>query len=175
MIPTDLDNLRIVCYPDPILREKAEPVTEFDENLKAFVEHMYELMKTGEGVGLAAPQVGISARLFVLNPTGEPEDRKVYINPEFIGTNGVAEREEGCLSLPGINVMMRRARVARLRAQDVEGNTFEESGEDLLARIWQHENDHLNGRLIIDNMSAADELANRKAIKQLKVDYAHSR
>lgn len=121
---------------------------------------------------MAAPQVGLGLRLFVCNPTGEPADNLVVVNPEFTELTGSAELEEGCLSIPGVTVKKRRALHAQMRFFDVHGQVQERSGDDLLARIWQHEVDHLDGRLIIDNMSASDEIANRRAIKQLEEEHA---
>lgn len=162
---------RIVCYPDPRLRQTCKPVEVFDERLAALVERMCELMKKGPGVGLAGPQVGIARRLFVCNPTGNDDDNRVYINPELIDLVGNVEGEEGCLSLPDIRVGIRRGRVCTIRAQNLKGEVFEQVSEDLLARIWQHETDHLDGRLIIDRMNTTDRLANKKLLAQLEKDY----
>ena len=164
----DLAKLRIVPYPDPVLKRKCPPVTEFDSKLEKVAIRMLELMHEANGVGLAAPQVGISARFFVCNPTGEPGDDHICVNPRFSELSGAAEQEEGCLSIPGAAVAVRRATVAVMQAFDVAGKPVEFRGEDLLARIWQHEADHLDGRLIIDNMSPTDEISNRRTLKQLR-------
>jgi peptide deformylase len=163
---------RITVYPDPRLRQACAPVEEFDERTAALAKRMLELMTEGNGVGLAGPQAGICRRIFVANPTGEPGDDHVYINPELFDLTGSVEAEEGCLSLPDIRVNVRRARVCCIRAQDVTGKVFEQQGEGLIARIWQHETDHLDGRLIIDRMDSTDKIANRKKISQLEADYA---
>lgn len=162
---------RIIKYPDPRLRETCAPVTEFDDELAALADRLLQLMREGNGVGLAAPQTGVCRRLFVCNPTGEPGDDCVVINPEFLELTGKVEAEEGCLSLPDIRVVMRRARRCRIRYQDVTGKAIECEAEGLLARIWQHETDHLDGRLIIDRMDDTDRIANRKKIVQLESDY----
>jgi peptide deformylase len=175
MIRPNLDKLRIVYYPDPVLKEVCPEVTDFGSELRALTDRMLEVMHTGRGVGLAAPQVGLRLRLFVCNATGEPGDNMVCVNPRFTELTGAAEAEEGCLSLPGINVTMRRAARAVMQAHDADGRPFEAVGEDLLARVWQHESDHLDGHLIIDHMSPTDEIANRRAVKQLKEQYAGSR
>jgi len=146
-------------------------VTSFGPDIKALTDRMLMLMKEGRGVGLAAPQVGIPLRLFVCNPTGEPEDDMVCINPEFVELTGAEVKEEGCLSLPGVGVNMRRATRAVMRLCDTDGKVRKQVGEGLLARIWQHESDHLDGGLITDNMSATDEISNRRAVKQLEADY----
>lgn len=170
---SNLDTLpsSIVKYPDPRLRRKCEPVTVFDARLAALAARMLELMKEHNGVGLAGPQVGALQRIFVCNPTGEPADDRVYVNPELSDLVGGVESEEGCLSIPDVRVMVRRARRCRLRAQDLEGRPVELEGEDLIARIWQHEVDHLDGRLIVDRMSAADRVANRKKLAELESKY----
>jgi len=167
----DLDKLAIVHYPDPILKKTCTPVTAFGPEIKALTDRMLTLMKEGRGVGLAAPQVGLPLRLFVCNPTGEPEDDMLCINPEFLELTGAEEKEEGCLSLPGVGVNMRRATRAVMRLCDADGQVRDEVGEDLLARIWQHESAHLDGWLITDNMSPTDEISNRRALKQLKADF----
>jgi peptide deformylase len=136
---------------------------------------MLTLMKEAKGVGLAAPQVGISVRLFVCNITGEAGDDTVFVNPRFVERTGLMEGEEGCLSIPGVSVSLRRSARAVIEACDLEGRSFRRTGEQMLARAWQHEMDHLNGLLIIDNMSPTDEIANRRAIKQLEADYAAAR
>jgi peptide deformylase len=170
-----LSKLRIVHFPDPILKKKAVEVGEFGPSLRALAARMLELMREDKGVGLAAPQVGVSGRIFVCNATGEAADDLVCINPKLIELSGAEEKEEGCLSIPGATVTMRRAVQAVMQAVDVEGRPFQLAGRDLPARIWQHEIDHLDGRLIIDTMSTADEIANRRVLKQLKEKYLRSR
>ncbi|MCK4660263.1 MAG: peptide deformylase [Phycisphaerae bacterium] len=167
----DLRKLRIVHYPDPVLREQCKPVTEFGATLQDLVTCMFEIMGEGRGVGLAAPQVGLPIRLFVCNTTGDPEGNRAYVNPELAELEGLVEAEEGCLSLPEVTVPMRRAQSATLTACDLAGNKICVSRIDLEARAWQHECDHLNGRLIIDNMPTSAELVNRRILKELKEKY----
>ena len=167
----DPAKLRVVFYPDPILRSVCQPVEEFGPDLQAVTDRMLELMRESKGVGLAAPQVGLPYRFFVCNPTGKPGDDFVCVNPRFTELLGSVEAEEGCLSLPGVNVHRRRPTQAVMEAFDTAGGAFTQTVDDLLARIWQHEADHLDGRLIIDNMSTTDEIANRRALKQLKEQY----
>lgn len=169
--PTSLSKLRIIVYPDPILKKRAAEVTDFGPEIRALSERMFELMREDKGVGLAAPQVGVGVRMFVCNPTGNPEDDLVCINPRLEGLSGVESREEGCLSIPGVTVTVRRALRAVLHAVDIEGRPFRLEQSELPARIWQHEIDHLDGRLIIDNMSTEDEMANRRILKQLKEQF----
>jgi len=145
----------IVKYPDPILSKRGEPVTVFDEKLKTLVEEMFESMYAAQGIGLAAPQIGISRRLTVIDVSfkKDPEGKIVLINPEIVDREGKQYEEEGCLSLPEIREKVRRAAKVKVRAQDVEGNWFESEGEELLARAFQHEIDHLDGILFIDHLS----------------------
>lgn len=163
--------LRIVLYPDPVLKKVAREVGKFGGDLHAFAARMLELMRAGEGVGLAAPQVGVGLRLFVCNHTGEPDADLTCVNPRLLDLSGAEEKEEGCLSIPGVTVTMRRAARVVMEAYDLDGKLFQITGTDLQARVWQHEIDHLDGRLIIDSMSSADEIANRRALKQLKEQY----
>lgn len=167
----DLKKLRIVHYPDARLRKASERITEFDGELRALVARMQELMESGKGVGLAAPQVGVNKRLILMNVTGRPEDTRVLVNPAIHEPHGSAEAEEGCLSLPGVNVQVRRSQSCRVTAQDLDGRPFEEVLEDLPARICQHETDHLNGVLIIDRMGPSDRVATRRTLKALEDSY----
>jgi len=170
MIAQDLP-IEIRVYPDPCLRARCEPVEVFDGVLADLTGRMLALMHAGRGVGLAGPQVGVNHRLFVCNPTGEPQDDHVYVNPELSDLTGSEEAEEGCLSIPEVRVAIRRARRCRIKAFDVTGQPIEAEGDDLLARIWQHETDHLDGHLIIDRMNGTDQIANRKLLAQLEDDY----
>ncbi len=162
---------RIVIYPDPRLRQRCREVTGFGDGLEALGGRMLELMRTHKGVGLAGPQVGVNLRLFVCSPTGEPADDRIIINPRLEDLSGAEEAEEGCLSIPEVRVIMRRARQCRLVGQDVHGAPFTLEGEGLLARIWQHEFDHLEGRLIIDRMNPTDRIANKKQIARLEAEF----
>ena len=165
----DVDSLRIVHYPDPVLRQKAQDVPEVTDEVRAVAAKMIELMHEARGVGLAAPQVGLPWRMFVANPTGEPEDNGVFINPQLVDPGRDTDaREEGCLSLPNVRGDITRPTTITLRALDEGGQPVELTGSDLPARVWQHETDHLDGVLIIDRMPAMDRMANRKAIKELE-------
>ena len=166
------EDLKIILYPDPRLKKLSQPIKEFNENVKALAERMFELMREKRGVGLAAPQVGENVRLFIVNATGDPKDDQVYVNPELSEAEGSDEGEEGCLSLPGINVNIVRDKSMKMRAQDVAGKTFEQTASGYLARIWQHELDHLNGILLTDRMGSVAKLTNRKTLKELEDDYA---
>lgn len=168
------ENLQIVVWPDPRLLRMSRPVTVFDDRLRQLAVRMAELMHKEDGVGLAAPQVGVNLRLFVASPTGKPEDDKVYVNPVLSDEEGEEESEEGCLSLPEIRIKVTRpTKRVRIKAQDLAGQEFEQVGEGFVTRVWQHENDHLNGHLIIDKkpMGLATKMSVQKALRGLKEKY----
>jgi peptide deformylase len=148
--------LEIVKYPEPVLERPSEPVTEFNPELRKFVDDMFESMYAAKGIGLAAPQVGVSKRLTVIDLSFKerPEDKIVLINPEIILREGKQYEEEGCLSLPEIREKVSRAAKVALRAQDLDGKWFELEGTELLARAFQHEIDHLDGILFFRRVSA---------------------
>jgi peptide deformylase len=148
--------LEIVKYPDPVLERPGEPVTEFDDELRKLVDDMFESMYAAKGIGLAAPQIGISKRITVIDLSFQknPEEKIVLINPEIFFREGKQYEEEGCLSLPEIREKVSRAAKVKVRAQDVKGKWFELDGEELLARAFQHEIDHLDGILFFRRVSA---------------------
>jgi peptide deformylase len=160
--------LPIVKYPDPVLQRSAQPVTEFNSELKTLVDDMFESMYAAEGIGLAAPQVGVSKRLTVIDLSfkKKAEDKIVLVNPEIILREGKQFEEEGCLSLPEIREKVSRAAKVVVRAQNAEGNWFEKDAETLLSRCIQHEIDHLDGVLFIFRISMLKrDLALRKIRK----------
>ncbi len=161
---------KIVKYGDPVLETPAKPVTEFDDKLKRLVEDMFESMYAAQGVGLAAPQIGIPLRLSVIDTTfkEDPKARLVLANPEIIHTEGKQEAMEGCLSLPEFRENVKRAQRVTVRAQDVNGKWVEHTGEDLLARAFLHETDHLNGRLYISHISALKRDLLKRKIRKLQ-------
>jgi peptide deformylase len=165
------EDLKIIVYPDPRLKKVGTDVAVFDEKLEALARRMFELMREAKGVGLAAPQVGESIRLFVMNATGKPEDDIVYVNPVLTEGEGEEEAEEGCLSLPGINVDVFRSKKMRIDARDLKGQKISQTATGYLARIWQHEFDHLNGVLLTDRMGPVAKLANRRKLKELEAKY----
>ena len=138
----------IVKFGNPVLEKPAEKVTVFDAELKKLIEDMFESMYAARGVGLAAPQIGISRRIAVVDVTfkEDPDAQLVLINPEIIHKEGRHAQSEGCLSIPDFRENVSRAQKVTVRAQDVNGKVFEKTGEDLLARAFQHETDHLNGK-----------------------------
>lgn len=144
----------ILEYPDPRLRTVATPVEQVDDSIRRLVEDMAETMYAAPGVGLAAPQVGVSLRVFVIDVAdeNEPSQFAAYINPEIIEAEGTQSWKEGCLSFPGVSESIKRAERVRVRALDVNGQVFERDATGLLAVAIQHENDHLNGTLMIDKV-----------------------
>jgi peptide deformylase len=165
------ETLKIIQYPDPRLKKVSAPVTEFGPPLRELVEQMFILMRDAKGVGLAAPQVAKNIRLFIMNATGEPEDDRVYINPQLTEAEGDEEGEEGCLSIPDLRVKVVRSTSLHMRAQDLEGNPIEQTASDFVARVWQHETDHLNGILLTDRMGPVAKIANRALLRDLEDKY----
>lgn len=163
------ERLRIIHYPAPALRRVARPVERVDDRIRAVARAMIDLMHEARGVGLAAPQVGLSWRMFVANPDGAADEDVVFINPVLSEpSREMGDREEGCLSLPGVTGVIRRPLAIMVEALDLEGASFRLAGDDLAARVWQHETDHLDGTLIIDRMTQLDRMANRQALRVLE-------
>ena len=162
--------LKIVNYPVPVLLQVGKPVTEFNSELKLLVENMFETMYTAGGVGLAAPQIAVSQRLFVMDCSGgEDESQKIaVINPEIVHAEGEQIGEEGCLSFPGIYQKIQRSLRTIVRAQDVEGNWFELDGKDLTARCVLHETDHCDGIVFLDRMTPLKRQMAKRKIKKLQ-------
>ncbi len=160
----------IVKYGDPVLEREAEDVTDFDTpELNKFLEDMFESMYAAKGVGLAAPQIGISRKIAVIDISNAeiPAEKLVLINPTILRVEGKQEGEEGCLSIPGFREQVRRGKRVTVRAQDAKGEVFEKTGEDLLARAFLHETDHLYGRLYISHISALKRDLIRRKVRKL--------
>ena len=160
----------IVKFGNPVLEKPAEKVTVFDKDLEKLIEDMFESMYEAHGVGLAAPQIGIGRRIAVIDVTfkEDPNAKLVLINPEIIHTEGKHTQSEGCLSIPGFREPVSRAKKAVVRARDVKGESFEITGEDLLARAFLHEIDHLNGILFINHLSSLKRDLIKRKIKKLQ-------
>jgi peptide deformylase len=161
----------IVKYGQPVLEQKAEPITEFDTpELHQLIDDMFESMYAARGVGLAAPQIGIGKRVAVIDvTTGEdPGQKIVLINPEIVQREGSQTGEEGCLSLPTFREPVTRATKVTVRARDAKGAEFEMTGDDLLARAFLHETDHLNGTLYINHISPLKRDLIRRKIRKLQ-------
>jgi peptide deformylase len=161
----------IVKFGNPVLDKPAAPVIAFDDDLKKLIEDMFESMYAARGVGLAAPQIGISKRLAVIDVSfkEDPDAKLVLANPEIIGKEGRQRGSEGCLSIPEFREEVTRAKSVTVRAQDVNGKWYEKTGEELLARAFLHETDHLDGKLYISHISALKrDLMKRKIRKLMK-------
>jgi peptide deformylase len=161
----------IVKFGHPVLEREAETVTEFDTpELHKFLDDMFESMYAAKGVGLAAPQIGVARKIAVIDcSNGErPEDKIVIINPKILQTEGKQVGEEGCLSIPGFREQVRRAKRVTVHAQDAKGEEFEMTGEDLLARAFLHETEHLYGRLYITHISALKRDLMKRKIKKMQ-------
>ncbi len=164
---------KIRRYPDPILTTVAEPVTEFGQRLKQIVEEMFLTMYQERGVGLAAPQVGIGKRIFVINCAKDqkPEGEFALINPEVVSVEGEQFTEEGCLSFPGLYARKKRPLKVTMRAQDVDGEWFEVTGQGLMARALLHERDHLDGKIFVQDLEPVEFIKLRKDLEQMRREY----
>ncbi len=166
--------LRIVPFPHPALRYNSRPVTRIDDALRSTVRAMFDAMYEAKGIGLAANQVGLPFRFFILNLLADPEhpdQEQVFINPEIIKRHSMIEDEEGCLSFPGIYGKVKRARKIRLRAFDLEGKEIEIDAEELLSRAIQHESDHLAGKLYIDHFDPETRTATASKVKEVEAGF----
>lgn len=161
---------KIVKYGDPVLEKPTPVVKMFDEQLAQLAEDMFATMYASQGVGLAAPQIGKSIRLTVVDVTSgkNPEAKIVMVNPEIIHAEGEVREEEGCLSIPGFRGYVVRPQFVTVRAQNAKGETFEIRGENLLARAFCHELDHLNGVLFLQHLSILKRDLIRRKIKKLR-------
>jgi peptide deformylase len=160
----------IVKYGDPILEKPSKSITKFDAELEGLMEDMFATMYAAQGIGLAAPQIGKSLRVAVVDVTSgkNPEAKIVLVNPEIIHGEGEKREEEGCLSIPGFRGYVVRPQFVTVKAQDAKGQEFEIRGEDLLARAFCHEIDHLNGILFLTHLSMLKRDLIRRKIKKLK-------
>jgi len=161
----------IVKFGEPVLEKPATAITKFDDELSKLADDMFESMYAAHGVGLAAPQIGISKRIAVIDVTfkEDPDAKIVLVNPEIIHIEGRQTSNEGCLSIPEFREKLTRPRKVTARAQNLKGETFEVTGEDLLARALLHETDHLNGKLYISHLSALKrDMIKRKIRKMVK-------
>jgi len=163
----------VVKWGNDVLDKKAATVTAFDRELARLLDDMFESMYAAQGVGLAAPQIGISKRIAVVDITfgKDPKAKLVLVNPEIISTEGKQSEEEGCLSVPGFRENVKRPLRATVRAQDAKGKEFTMTGEGLLARALCHETDHLHGRLFLSHLSALKrDLIVRRIRKKIKAE-----
>lgn len=165
------ENCRMTRYPAPVLAEPTRTVEKIDDEIKKIAERMIEIMLEHNGVGLAGPQAGVGLRIFVVSLDGTKENAKVYINPELQPAGNLVPAEEGCLSLPGIWTKVRRYDRVTLTATDLSGKRFTEQAEGLLARVFQHECDHLDGMMIINRIGRVAAMPHRRRLKELREQY----
>lgn len=157
---------KIIYLPDPRLRKISSPIETFDEKLHTLIDDMFDTMYDARGVGLAAPQIGINIRLSVVDVIGDKSQKLVLVNPEIIASEGQIEYQEGCLSVPGVYDKIYRAEKVTLRAQDKHGNFYEMEADGLLGECFQHEIDHLNGKLFVDALSPLKRNLARKKLEK---------
>ena len=170
--------MQIIQYPHPTLRHKSKPLKRVDADLRRIVREMFDLMYEHKGIGLAANQVDLPYRLFVLNLESDAkatDEEHVFINPVLSHRKGSIEVEEGCLSLPGLYSDVRRPEIVRLNAYDLSGEEITLDLDDLFARAVQHEVDHLDGVLFIDHLSPTAEAKARNAIRDFELEFNNRR
>ena len=170
--------LSIVHYPHPTLRHQSKPLAKVDRTVRAMIEQMFALMYEHEGVGLAANQVDIPYRMFVTNVEGDPdvkEAEQVFINPVLSGGKGQEEGDEGCLSIPGVTAPVVRSKTIKVQAYDLEGHQIEAEADGLMARILQHETDHLDGQLFIDRLGPTQQAAIRDDLERFEIEFRQRR
>ena len=172
----ELPEYELTLYPEPVLRNPSEPVQSFDDKLAGVVAGMLARMHASNGVGLAAPQVGLRRRILVMNPTGEEGADRVLINPEILERGGdETTYEEGCLSFPSVYAEIRRPDRCKVRFHTVDGVEHEEEFTGFPSRVVQHEYDHLEGVLLVDRMSPADKVRNKHVLQDLVARYQERR
>jgi peptide deformylase len=169
--------MKVIRYPHPTLRHLSKPLKRIDAELHQIVRRMFELMYEHRGVGLAANQVDLPYRLFIVNLAGKPGEgeERVFINPVLTRPRGLAEAEEGCLSLPELYAQVKRAEKITLDAFDLQGQAVKLELDGLFARVAQHETDHIDGKLFIDRLSTTGELQVRDALRRFEEDFAARR
>lgn len=166
--------MHIVKFPHPVLRYASRPVERIDDELRAVVREMFTLMYEARGVGLAANQVGLPFRFFVINVTADPEQKDqelVFINPEIVKRHSWADEEEGCLSIPGIYSKVRRPKKVRIKAFGLDGRDIDVDADDLFGRALQHETDHLDGKLFIDYLGPLARHGIKGKLRDFEAEY----
>jgi peptide deformylase len=167
----DLDKCQMTHYPARVLAKRAEPIDKIDENIRKLVEKMTDIMLENKGVGLAAPQVGVPLRIFIISLDASRESIRAYINPTVTpASNELRPTDEGCLSVPGVYMKIRRYKKCTVTATDLEGKEFAEEAEGLYARALQHEYDHIEGLTIVNRMGQTAKIAHRKQLRKLRED-----
>lgn len=167
--------LRVRIIPDPVLRSPASPVTDIDQEIKELVADMWQTMYASKGIGLAAPQVGISRRVVVIDLQEEDSSQLTLINPQIISGSGKVKSDEGCLSIPNFRESIQRTKQIKISATNISGEQFELEADGLLSRCIQHEIDHLNGILFVDHLSRLKrDMFKRWLANNLEVDESDS-
>jgi len=164
----DFETCQITRYPAEVLGGRAQPVEEINDDIRRLVDRMIDIMFEQKGVGLAAPQVGVSLRLFIISLDGSRENVMVFINPTVTPSGELEAIEEGCLSVPGIYTKIRRYKSCKVTATDLNGREFTDEGEGLYARALQHEYDHIEGMTIVNRMGQTARIVHRKQLKKLQ-------
>ena len=164
----DFDKCGITHYPAEVLAGRAEPVEKIDDEIRRLVDRMIDVMVEKKGVGLAAPQIGVPLRLFIVSVDGSRESVKVFVNPTVTPDGELGAVDEGCLSVPGIYTKIRRYKKCQVTATDLDGNEFTDEAEGLYARALQHEYDHIEGVTIVNRMGQAARIAHRRQLKKLE-------
>jgi len=167
----DVSKCKITRWPTPVLLEATQLIEKVDDNIRALAEKMKDIMVETKGVGLAGPQAGVNLRIFVASPDGTRENARVFINPVITPSGSIVTNEEGCLSLPGVWGNVKRYSKCAIKALDENGKEISEEADGLLARIFQHECDHLDGTVIADRFSTVAKIAAKRKLKQLREDY----
>ena len=171
-----MSKLQVLYYPDPRLREVSNSVDDLDE-IREFLPAMFEIMYQSRGIGLAAPQVGIQKRFFIANISGSPEEKdqeRVFVNPVIVESQGEMKEIEGCLSLPGMEATVRRAEAVVVDIGDMDGRRQQVEAEGLFSKLFQHEIDHLDGILMLDKITPAEQKKWAPLLKDLESDFKNN-
>ena len=171
----DIEKCQLTHYPADVLAGPASPVEKIDDNIRRLVEKMIDVMLKNKGVGLAAPQIGVPLRLFIISLDGNRESVRVFVNPAVTPTGDLHVLDEGCLSVPNVYTKIRRYKKCKVTATDLDGKQFTEEAEGLSARALQHENDHINGVTIVSRMGQAAKIAHRRQLKKLREEHEQER
>ena len=164
----DIDKCQITHYPAGVLGKRAKPVEDIDDNILRLVDKMIDIMLKNKGIGLAAPQAGVSLRLFSISLDGSRENVRAYINPTVTPNGELEAIDEGCLSVPGIYTKIRRYKKCEVTAIDLDGKEFTDQAEGLYSRALQHEYDHIEGITIVNRMGQPARIVHRKQLKKLQ-------
>ena len=171
----DIEKCQLTHYPADVLAKSASPIEKIDDNIRQLIVKMTDVMLKNKGVGLAAPQIGVPLRLFIISLDGNRESVKVYVNPNVTPIGELGVLDEGCLSVPNIYTKIQRYKKCKVTATDLDGKQFTEEAEGLFARVLQHESDHINGVTIVSRMGQAAKIAHRRQLKKLRQEHEQKR